>query len=425
MPLASRSGRGLARGICDPGCRSSIRRRWLCPSGFLLRHASRVAPRLDAETIQAMQAQRAALREARIVEILVRVVHADAFHHGARCAIENGREGDDFSEADALETDSQGGSRRFRGVALAPVRTREPPADLDAGRERKHPTWNRETDKTDELGRAPDFHRPVAPPAPGQLRLPRVDARVAAFAADPRGKEAHHFGVGVERGERLAIGVTPLAQAQARGLELDDSTHEAFLRTRRMTVFQLRVVTGAPRTLSSNALGLPGELPNLRLTLKASPPVKRSTCTSPRLDSTGAAGRAMPSEGRKDTQHSYTVPGLTAANGSCATSSARWSTVRTYAGSVSPHSACSVLHAAARTRRALTRPLSENTSVPLVWNDAGASAPAAANASSSCAFVGQFGRPRFTLRKKAAYFTACRAGAGSASRRRKAGRRRT
>jgi hypothetical protein len=41
------------------------------------------------------------------------------------------------------------------------------------------------------------------------------------------------------------------------------------------------------------------------------------------------------------------------------------------------------------------------TIVPFVRNDDADTAPAAANASSNWTLVGQFGRPRFKLRKKA------------------------
>src|SRR5471032_1716137 len=70
-------------------------------------------------------------------------------------------------------------------------------------------------------------------------------------------------------------------------------------------------------------------------------------------------------------------------------------------GSVSPHVLCRISQASLNTLCDWRPERVVKTIVPLVRNEDADTAPAAVNASSNWILVGQFGRPRFKLRKKA------------------------
>ena len=129
-----------------------------------------------------MRTQRVTLWHARMLEVLQRIAQPEALHDGARTQVPQGRERHYLREADLFERDLKSSSPSLRGEAMTPGRIGEAPANLYARRERKHSTWNRETDEADELAGFQHLDRPVAPALRAELRLPLIDARIARLA---------------------------------------------------------------------------------------------------------------------------------------------------------------------------------------------------------------------------------------------------
>ena len=70
----------------------------------------------------------------RIVELRL-VFHADLFHHPARTNIADGGIRDDILQAEILEAETEPFAGPFGRISPAPVVVREPPSNLDTGRE--------------------------------------------------------------------------------------------------------------------------------------------------------------------------------------------------------------------------------------------------------------------------------------------------
>ena len=173
-----------------------------------------------------MAAQFAAFRQRRVIEVFARVDHADALHHRPRRQVDKAGERDDFRQPEPLETHAQRGARGLGGVTVAPERPRQPPAHFHARHERQlRAARHGQADEADELARSHPLHRPIAPATLGEFGPPHVDAAVARLAADHAGEIPHHRRVSIQRGERRAVGVAPLAQAQARRRDLDGFNH--------------------------------------------------------------------------------------------------------------------------------------------------------------------------------------------------------
>src|SRR5262245_56653269 len=99
-----------------------------------------------------MPPQRMALRKGRVVEIVCRgSCHPDSLHDGSRTPVRRDREGHDFFQSEAPETELDDGAVGLRGIAVAPVVVRQAPADLDAGREVCLEMWFRQADEPYEL----------------------------------------------------------------------------------------------------------------------------------------------------------------------------------------------------------------------------------------------------------------------------------
>jgi hypothetical protein len=155
-------------------------------AALVRREASILHRRVESppvDPIEAVHPERVARGDARMLEVLVRVLHADALHHRPRAQVGEGGERDDLGEADPLEAGAERGTRRLAGQAAAPEAARQPPADLDAGRARQGAPRHAQADEADELAALHELARPVAPALAFELPLPEVDARVARFAA--------------------------------------------------------------------------------------------------------------------------------------------------------------------------------------------------------------------------------------------------
>src|SRR6185369_7651001 len=119
LPRASPAGSLGIRAEPEIGCKS-------IGSGGIL------APLRTADPIQGMQAQRVTFGNARVLEVLIRVAHADALHDRTRPLIADSRERHDVWKAKPPECDAQDAARCLRGEALAPEGASQPPTDLDA-----------------------------------------------------------------------------------------------------------------------------------------------------------------------------------------------------------------------------------------------------------------------------------------------------
>jgi hypothetical protein len=101
-------------------------------------------------------------------------------------------------------------------------RVRRQPTSI-AGVKMRIESGLRQTDETDEQGRFHDLDRPESP---ASLLYPGTGARcqgVALFTGQWSGEEAHQFWICIERGERLAVVVTPLPEHEPRGRQLSHS----------------------------------------------------------------------------------------------------------------------------------------------------------------------------------------------------------
>ena len=89
-----------------------------------------------------MHTLRMTRRDAWMLEVFVRIMHANALHDGSRLQIEQRCKRDDFRQCELHEGDARGTQRCLSGEPLAPMGAGETPADLDARRKREHTPGN-------------------------------------------------------------------------------------------------------------------------------------------------------------------------------------------------------------------------------------------------------------------------------------------
>src|SRR5580693_6775346 len=135
-------------------------------------------------------------------------------HHGLGRLVEYSGHRPDLVQADAVERHRERGPGRLGGVAVMPGVPSEPPANLDApgtGHAVRHRV---EPGEADELARLGDLQRPQPVSLLVEPHLNAVDQRVAGRPVKRPGKEPHRLGVGVEDGERRAVGLQPAPHDQ-------------------------------------------------------------------------------------------------------------------------------------------------------------------------------------------------------------------
>src|SRR5579883_1501528 len=88
------------------------------------------------DSVEYVSPERMPLGDRRVVEVIgLRSRHSDPLHDGPRSEIRCGRERDDLLQSQVPEAEFEGRAGGLGGVAAAPMRAGQPPADLDAGRE--------------------------------------------------------------------------------------------------------------------------------------------------------------------------------------------------------------------------------------------------------------------------------------------------
>ena len=119
-------------------------------------------------------------RHARMIEIVGRIVrHADPAHDRPRAHVRGRRERDQLLGAQCAERVGCARERGLGRVALPPVLGREPPADLDAGREMRLERRHDEPDEADERRDARHLDRPRAEAVAREVPLGAPRERVA------------------------------------------------------------------------------------------------------------------------------------------------------------------------------------------------------------------------------------------------------
>ena len=95
-----------------------------------------VAPLCASDLVQAVWTQRTSFRHPGVFKVGVLIEHANAFHDCDRRQIAQGCERDDLFEPELLKPDAQTLLCALCGVAIAPGRSLQAPADLNARTER-------------------------------------------------------------------------------------------------------------------------------------------------------------------------------------------------------------------------------------------------------------------------------------------------
>src|SRR4051812_23502235 len=100
-----------------------------------------------------MSAQRMTFLDARMVEVVTRIVaHPEALHHATRPRVAWRRERDDLRQPELAERGIQCRNRAFGRDPAVPVLERDAPTDLDARRECRLEGRYGEADETNEGG---------------------------------------------------------------------------------------------------------------------------------------------------------------------------------------------------------------------------------------------------------------------------------
>ena len=95
--------------------------------------ASLGSPLLLAQAVEAVQAQRMPFRDARMFELLVSIVHTDAFHDSTGSPVADRGERDDLGEAQPFKADAQCTPGCLGSEAVSPMHAGKAPANFDAG----------------------------------------------------------------------------------------------------------------------------------------------------------------------------------------------------------------------------------------------------------------------------------------------------
>ena len=130
-----------------------------------------------------MRAQRVAIGDARVIEVLERIAsHPEPLHDRDGRRIEPGGPGQDLGEVPFLEAETQGCATGLGGVAVAPGEPSQPPTDLDRRREwRLERRW-REAREAKEATVVSALERPLRHAVRLESGLDGVDHLVALLA---------------------------------------------------------------------------------------------------------------------------------------------------------------------------------------------------------------------------------------------------
>lgn len=93
------------------------------------------APLRPREAIEDMRPKGTAGRNMGMLECFPVMLHPDALHHCPGPLVQHRGEGHNLLQIQPLEADTEHTSRRFGRISLPPVRSREPPPDLDTREE--------------------------------------------------------------------------------------------------------------------------------------------------------------------------------------------------------------------------------------------------------------------------------------------------
>src|SRR3954468_25081320 len=157
------------------------------------------------------------VRHARVVEIVGRIVrHPDPAHDRAGAYVGRRGERDELLGTQLAERVGGARERRLGRVPLSPVVGREPPADLDAGREMRVEGRHDQPDEADERRDSRHLDGPGAEAVTREVPLRAPRQSVALPSRERRGEVLHDARIRVHRGERLAILGSPLPQQEAR-----------------------------------------------------------------------------------------------------------------------------------------------------------------------------------------------------------------
>lgn len=168
-----------------------------------------------------MRAKRVAVCRKRMLEVVGRVVtHAETLHDPPRTFVADRREGNDFVEAQLIEGEGDGCASAFGRIAASPVLACEAPADLDGGREVGVEARLCKANEADELSALDELRSPQPPSALRDQHSLALGDRIAVLAREQGREMAHHLRIGVQRCERLEIGVAPLPEHETRRPQL-------------------------------------------------------------------------------------------------------------------------------------------------------------------------------------------------------------
>src|SRR5438270_5220663 len=125
-----------------------------------------------------------------------------------------------------LETEVERSPRRLGGIAMTPMRPAQPPSHLDRRGEGRLEHRLVEADEADESRDARHLDRPEAEAAALEFLLdPAHEGSAVGPGAHSVEEMLHHDRVGIDRRERIEIGVSPAAQQEPLRTEFRLASH--------------------------------------------------------------------------------------------------------------------------------------------------------------------------------------------------------
>jgi hypothetical protein len=169
----------------------------------------------QADSIQQVTTQGIALIEHGMVEVITWIVcHAQSLHDPARADILRHREGDDLAHCQMVATIVEDGARRFSGISVIPVLTRQSPADLDAGREVRLKARNCKANHPRKCSHPRNLHCPKPKAVLRKMSLDAINGRIAICSCHAR-KKLTDARIGIQGRERIAVFDSPASQKQS------------------------------------------------------------------------------------------------------------------------------------------------------------------------------------------------------------------
>jgi len=144
-------------------------------------------------------------------------MHTDPLHDPHRRHVEPGSQRHDLGQTGRPEAETKRLASGFGGIAVAPREAVEAPAHFHARREMRLEILICQAGKAEEGGIFAPLHRPQAKATLVETSFNAIDEGVAFGAGQGTQEVTHHLRIGVETGERLAVGVPPASQDQAVG----------------------------------------------------------------------------------------------------------------------------------------------------------------------------------------------------------------